>query len=47
VSGRLAFTVDGEKLDLQPGSWLHMAPGAPHSLVATTPTVMMLTLIDS
>ncbi len=47
LSGRLRFTVDGEQLDLGPGSWLHMAPDAPHSLVATEPAVMLLTLIDS
>jgi len=46
VSGRLRFTVDGEQLDLGPGSWLHMAPGAPHSLLADERTVMLLTLID-
>jgi quercetin dioxygenase-like cupin family protein len=45
LSGHLRFTVDGEELDLAPGSWLHMAPGAPHSLMATEPTVMLLTLI--
>ena len=45
LSGRLQFTVDAEQLDLGPGSWLHMAPGAPHSLLATEPTVMLLTLI--
>jgi len=45
ISGRLRFTVDDEQLDLGPGSWLHMAPGAPHSLIATDPTVMLLTLI--
>lgn len=45
LSGRLRFTVDAEQLDLGPGSWLHMAPDAPHSLVATEPTVMLLTLI--
>jgi quercetin dioxygenase-like cupin family protein len=44
LSGRLGFTVDGEPLDLGPGSWLHLGPGAPHSLVATEPTVMLLTL---
>ena len=42
-SGRLRFVVDGE-LDLAAGSWLHMGPGTPHSLVATEPTVMLLTL---
>ncbi len=29
------------------GSWLHMAPGAPHSLVAIEPSVMLLTLFGS
>jgi len=44
LSGRLRFTVDAEQLDLGPGSWLYMASGAPHSLTATEPTVMLLTL---
>jgi quercetin dioxygenase-like cupin family protein len=47
LSGRLRFTVDGEELDLTPGSWFHMAPGTPHALVATEPTVMLLTLLPS
>jgi quercetin dioxygenase-like cupin family protein len=47
LSGRLRFTVDGEQLDLLPGSWLHMAPGTPHSLIASEPTVMLLTLAGS
>ena len=47
LSGRLTFVVDGESLDLTGGAWLHMAPGAPHSLVAVEPTVMMLTLVGS
>ena len=47
LSGRLRFTVDGEQLDLGPGSWLHMAPDAPYSLVATEPAVMLLTLIGA
>ena len=45
LSGRLRFTVDAEELDLGPGSWLQMAPGAPHSLIAAEPTVMLLTLV--
>ena len=44
LTGRLRFTVDGEELDAGPGFWLHMAPGTPHALVATEPTVMLLTL---
>ena len=47
LSGRLSFTVDGEPLDLGPGSWLHIAPGTPHSLIASEPTVMLLTLVGS
>lgn len=44
LSGRLRFTVDGDELDAGPGFWLHMPTGAPHSLVASEPTVMLLTL---
>jgi len=44
LSGRLRFSVDGEELDAGPGFWLHMAPGARHSLEATEPTCMLLTL---
>lgn len=47
LSGRLRFTVDDEELDLAPGSWLHMTPGTPHSLVATERAVMLLTLVGS
>ncbi len=47
LSGRLRFIVDGEELDLVDGSWLYMAPGAPHSLIAIEPTVMLLTLLGS
>ena len=47
LSGRLRFTVDGEELELAPGSWLHMTPGTPHSLVATEPSIMLLTLVGS
>jgi len=47
LSGRLRFTVDGDELELPPGSWLHMTAGTPHSLVATERTVMLLTLVGS
>jgi quercetin dioxygenase-like cupin family protein len=45
LTGRLRFTADGEELDAGPGFWLHMAPDTPHALVATEPTVMVLTLL--
>ena len=47
LSGRVRFTVDGEELELGPGSWLQMAAGTPHSLIASEPTVMLLTLVGS
>ena len=45
LAGRLHFTVNGEELDAEPGFWLHMPSGTPHSLVAVEPTVMLLTLL--
>lgn len=45
LSGRLTFTVDGDELDAGPGFWLHMAPEAPHALVAREPTIMLLTML--
>jgi quercetin dioxygenase-like cupin family protein len=45
LAGRLRFTVNGEELDAEPGFWLHMSPGTPHSLVAVEPTVMLLTML--
>jgi quercetin dioxygenase-like cupin family protein len=47
LSGRLRFVVDGDALDLEPGSWLQMSAGAPHSLEALEPTVMLLTLVPN
>lgn len=47
LTGRLDLTVEGEHLDAGPGFWLLMAPGTPHSLVATQPTVMLLSLMGS
>jgi len=45
ISGRLRFTADGEEIDAGPGFWLHMTPNTPHALVATEPTIMLLTLL--
>jgi quercetin dioxygenase-like cupin family protein len=45
VSGRLHFTVDGVDIDMTPGTWLSMSSGAPHSLRAAEPTIMLLTLL--
>jgi len=45
LSGTMRFTVDGDEVDLVPGTWVHMEAGAPHALEAVTPAVMLLTLL--
>jgi quercetin dioxygenase-like cupin family protein len=45
LTGRMRFTVDGGEVDVVPGTWIHMDAGAPHSLEAVMPTVMLLTLL--
>ena len=45
LSGRLRFTVEGDETRVAPGTWVHMPPGTPHSLVAEEPTVMLLTML--
>ena len=47
LSGRLRCTVEGDETRVVPGTWLHMSPGTPHSLVAEEPTVMLLTLLHA
>ena len=45
LAGRLRLSVDGRDLELEPGGWVHMAPGAPHALLAQEPTTLLLTLL--
>jgi quercetin dioxygenase-like cupin family protein len=47
LSGRLRFTVEGDEVEMVPGTWVHMSAGAAHSLTAMDPTVMLLTLLRS
>jgi quercetin dioxygenase-like cupin family protein len=47
LSGRLRFTVEGDEVEMVPGTWVHMSTGAMHSLTAVEPTVMLLTLLRS
>ena len=47
VAGRLDLTLGGETIDLGPTGWVHMAPGLAHSLKATEPTLMLLTMIHN
>jgi quercetin dioxygenase-like cupin family protein len=45
LSGRMRFTAGGEEFDAGPGFWVHMPAGTPHSIVATEPLVLLLTLV--
>lgn len=45
VEGEAALTVGEESVAGKPGTWLRMAPQTPHSIVAKTPVVMVLTLL--
>ncbi len=47
LSGRLQFTVEGDEIEMIPGTWVHVSVGAAHSLTAAEPTVMLLTLLRS
>ncbi|MFA5889767.1 MAG: cupin domain-containing protein [Actinomycetota bacterium] len=45
LAGRLRFTVEGEEVEMVPGTWVHMEPGAAHSLKAVEPSTMLLTML--
>ncbi len=45
VSGRIRLDLDGDPVELGPGSWVRMAPDLTHAVLALEPTVMMLTLL--
>lgn len=47
VQGQARVTVAGEAFDAGPGTWVHMAPQTPHSIVAETPVVMLLTMLNN
>lgn len=42
LQGEADVTVGGDKLNGQPGMWVHMTPRLPHSIVARTELVMLL-----
>jgi quercetin dioxygenase-like cupin family protein len=45
LSGQGRLTLGGESMAAKPGTWVHMPPNLPHSLVAETPLTMLLLLI--
>lgn len=47
LSGRLRFAIEGDEVEIVPGTWVHLSADAVHSLTAVEPTVMLLTLLRS
>ena len=45
LKGDAQLTLGQETFDAVPGSWVHMPPHLPHSIVAREPTVMLLLLM--
>jgi quercetin dioxygenase-like cupin family protein len=45
IQGEAQLTVANEQLTGKPGTWIQMEPKTPHSILATTPVVMLLTLL--
>lgn len=45
VSGRIRLDLDGDPVELRPGSWVRMAANVKHAVYAIEPTVMLLTLL--
>ena len=47
VSGRIRLDMDGDPVELEPGSWVRMAANLTHAVLALEPSVMLLTLLRS
>ncbi len=45
LTGRLRLTMAGRTEEMVPGDWAHMVAGLPHSVEATEPSHMLLTLL--
>jgi quercetin dioxygenase-like cupin family protein len=47
IAGEAQWKLGDQIVDAQPGTLSHMPANLPHSISATTPTVMLLTLLKS
>ena len=46
LRGRFELTLGADELTATPGAWVHMPAKLPHSLRATEPSVMVLTMLS-
>ena len=47
VRGEARLTLGTDARDVHPGCWVHMPASLPHSVLALTPLVMLLTLLPA
>lgn len=47
IRGRIGVDVGGDRVEMVAGAWLRMDARLPHSLVATEPSVVLLTLFTA
>ncbi|MEU6419854.1 cupin domain-containing protein [Streptomyces spiralis] len=45
VHGHLDLVLGGERTEARPGSWIHLRARLPHTVPATEPSVMLLTML--
>ena len=45
IQGEAQLTVDNEQVTGKPGTWIQMEPKTPHSIAATNPVIMLLTML--
>lgn len=46
IDGAVTVTAGGETMDLAPGGVIHLPARQPHSVLATAPSRMVLTMLD-
>ncbi len=46
LHGEADLTLGGDAMQAKPGTWVHMPAKLPHSIVARTPVVMLLLMIQ-
>ena len=47
VKGEARLTLGGDSMEAGAGTWAHVPPNLPHSILAKTPVVMLLLLLKS
>ena len=45
VEGTASITLGDDAVEARPGTWVHMPANTPHSVIADTPLVLLLTLL--